>query len=107
MLFFYQLISSLNQQYSTLLGIEAKETDKKNEGQGNEGKTDEPEDTNRFADKWGWIYNVKEVSDMVHTGWDEVFAMEIREFLNILSFCHDYNDEVKRQNDKIMRKYKH
>ncbi len=43
---------------------------------------------------------------MVHAGWDEVFEMEIREFLNILSFCHDYFNEKKRQNEEMLKKIK-
>ena len=107
MLFFYSVISSFNSEYSTLLGQDDEKDDKTGEGQGEEKDAEGEKAANTFNSKWGWIYSVKEVADMVHAGWNEVFEMEIREFFNILSFCHDYNLEMKRQQDKMIQKYKH
>ena len=41
---------------------------------------------------------------MVHTEWSNVFEMNIVEFLNILCFTKDYNAEMKRQYDKMLKK---
>jgi hypothetical protein len=106
MLFFSELISNLNKGFGKLLGLETEEDEK-------EGKESRKEDedsgytkSNSFAEKWGWISAIKEVSDMVHTEWSNVFKMEIREFLNILSFTRDYYQEEKRKHEELARKYR-
>ena len=98
MLFFYDRVSDFNKSYSTLLGIQTEKEEVIESGNTEEvGRT-------TFADKWGWISNVKVVSDMVHSPWDEVFRMNIVEFLNILSFARDYNAEQERIMKEQMRK---
>ena len=88
MLFFYDGISNFNKTYPTLLGIKDEEDQESGDTKETGGNT--------FADKWGWISNIKIVSDMVHSSWDIVFKMNIVEFFNILSFTKDYNAERER-----------
>lgn len=106
MLFFSKLISNLNKGFSTLLGISDEEDDEKGEGQGDEEEISGNTKSNTFNEKWAWILTIKEVADMVHVDWATVFKMEVREYLNILSFCKDYYQDQKRQHEELMRKYK-
>lgn len=104
MLFFCDRISDFNTTFSTLLGIKV---DEGNEEEGNGQSSDNAEvGVNTFSDKWSWVFNVKQVSDMVHSPWNVVFQMNIVEFLNILSFVKDYNREVERINKERMSKIK-
>ena len=106
MLFFSELLSNLNRQYSTLLGIKDEKDDKEGKESGNETKDAGDNKPNSFNEKWSWIISVKNVADMVHIDWSTVFKMEIMEFLNIMSFCKDYYQEEKRMYEELKLKYK-
>ena len=106
MLFFYNAVSILNKTFSTLLGIRTEQETEEKQGEGQD-KDNGENGGNTFSDKWNWVYQVKQVSDMVHSSWREVFEMNIVEFLNILSFIKDYNRESERVNRERMNKLKH
>ena len=105
MLFFYNGISNLNATYSHLFGTAVEETTEGKQGNG-QGEDNGETGGNSFADKWNWMYSIKQVSDMVHSPWDVVFQMNIIEFLNILCFVKDYNREVERINKERINKHK-
>ena len=65
--------------------------------------TEEVERTG-FADKWGWIDSIRVISDLVHSPWDEVFKMNIIEFLNLLCYSKDLAAERERQLKELKNK---
>lgn len=101
MWFFSESLSQLNKEYSVLFGIEDEE------GEDGEGEGSKESTTgNTFGDSWGWIYQVDTVSETVRVSWDEVFKMNIIEFLNILCYIKDKKKEEERQMLKLKNKLK-
>ena len=96
MLFFYGAVSDFNKNYSTLLGIQTEEDSEEGKESSNESGSTEEVGGNSFYNKWNWIHQVRVVSDLVHSPWDIVFKMNIIEFLNILSYNNDYEQERER-----------
>ena len=86
---------------------EDKETDEEREEQGTEGEdgtgNNGAEESEGFSKKWQWIYLVDCVSEIARSSWDDVYAMNIYTFFNILSYRQDKKAEEKRQ----IELYKH
>lgn len=57
-----------------------------------------------FAQKWGWTFNVDVVAQTVHLSWNEVWEMNIIEFLNTLSYCRDKAAWERAEQEKWRRK---
>lgn len=98
MLFFYDRISDLTKTYPVLFGK------KDEEEQSNESGTTGTVPENTFASKWGWLDSVRVISDLVHSPWNEVFEMNIIEFLNLLCYSKDLAAERERQTKELMKK---
>ena len=98
MLFFYDRISDINKAYPVLFN---KKTEQ--DGEEQSGITEEV-GGNSFADKWGWIDSIRVISDLVHSPWDEVFKMNIIEFLNLICYSKDLAAERERQLKELKNK---
>ena len=98
MLFFYDRISDINKTYPVLFNQKSEQ-----DGEEQSGITEEVERTG-FADKWGWIDSIRVISDLVHSPWDEVFKMNIIEFLNLLCYSKDLAAERERQLKELKNK---
>lgn len=63
------------------------------------------EGQSEFAAKWGWTFNVETVANTTHVSWNEVWEMNLIEFLNILSYCRDKAAWEKEEQKKWQKKH--
>lgn len=106
MLFFSGEVSVLAQSYAGLFQKEDDEDEEKGEesGSGGEDGGDNKDDgfVKRYWRSWGWISQVDRVAELRRLTWEQVFAMNVVEFLNMLCYMKD-----KSEMDKIqMREWK-
>lgn len=57
-----------------------------------------------FTQKWGWIDAAVRVKEIMGITLDDVFAVNIIYFLNILSYSRDKGEFEKRQMDNYKKK---
>lgn len=69
------------------------------DGTGNNGT----EESEGFGSKWKWVFLVDCISEITRSSWDNVYAMNIYTFFNLLSYRQDKKEEEKRQ----LELYKH
>lgn len=65
-----------------------------------EGDNGNDSDSQEFTRKWGWISNIQSVADTMHKSWDDVFAMNIVEFLNVICYIKDKAERDKAEIEK-------
>ena len=63
------------------------------------------EDETGFAAKWGWVAWVDAVSETCRCSWEEVWRMEVMEFLNIVCYARDKAEERKRSIERWKRRH--
>ena len=86
-------------QYAHLFGIGSAVE----QGEGQDGDdTTEQQDTT-FAQKWGWVDNVAQVSNTIHSSWDDVWRMNVVEFLNIMCYIRDKAEKEKEDIERWRR----
>ena len=109
MLFFSAEISEFNKRFPNLFGLEDKEDDEEDEGRDSEeehdGSQGEDEAAEGFGAKWNFIILVDEVSETTRIPWDQVFLMEIGEFLTIVCYARDKAEHQKKQYEEYRRKH--
>lgn len=55
--------------------------------------------------KWGWIAWVDTVSETCRCSWNDVFRKPAMEFLNIVCYTRDKNEERKRSIEAWKRRH--
>ena len=71
--------------------------------EGEEG--DEGEAGGGFAERWGWLDAVRQVSDTTHERWTEIWRQPMAETLTILAYIKDKNDKEAAELERQRRKY--
>ena len=89
----------LNDSYPNLLQMG--DNDRTEEGE--EG--DEGEAGGGFAERWGWLDAVRQVSDTTHERWTEIWRQPMAETLTILAYIKDKNDKEAAELERQRRKY--
>ena len=52
-----------------------------------------------FDDRFGWIYNAKQVADFENITLDECFDKDVTSFLNYLIYLKNYNNHTNKLNE--------
>lgn len=95
-------MAKFNQSFPNLFGSVDKD---RNSEEGEEGDNGNDSDNQEFSQKWGWISNVQSVADTMHKSWDDVFAMNVVEFLNVICFIKDKAEKDKADLEKWRRSH--
>ena len=74
--------------------------DKTEEGQGEAGDTEEDRSDAEGDSQFGWTSCVDAVSETCRCSWDAVWTMSVIEFLNILCYRKDKQEQEKRMMEK-------
>ena len=102
MCFFFDQVGKINQGFPNLFNKAGSE----DTGQGDEGETAEEAaggGIDLFQEKWGWVANVDEVSKTCRCCWDDVWNMNVVEFLNIICYIKDRAAKEKEDIEKWKR----
>ena len=101
--FFFDLVQQINSGYSELLTGAGEGDQGQEEAEGDPGA--DPSAGGGFEERWGWIANVDAASETCRCSWDELMRWPAVEFLNILAYRKDKNEEEKRKLDEWKRRH--
>lgn len=69
-----------------------------------EGGEDVQEGPAGFAQKWGWVAQVDAVAELTRDTWDHIYARPVLEFLTLVCYRVDKQNEIQRQYKEQLRK---
>ena len=95
-------MATFNKRYARLFN---KEDEESSQGDEEQGTDEETGPTASFLKQWGWINNVDTVSETMRISWNEVFEMNIVEFLNVVAYTRDKAQlELEREKEYLRKK---
>lgn len=88
--FFFDSVRSFNKNYTYLFGT----------GDDEDGTEDliEQKNDEHFTERWGWILALDTVSGLRKSKWEDLYKMNVKEFLNMLAYIKSktvYENEIK------------
>lgn len=100
--FFSKLIAQFNKGYPNLLEGQSDEDEEEDEGREEKRVYGEGPGADRGTaeEHFGWLSLVDKVSETVKKPWDDVFAMNVYEFFNLLAYIKWKDNKLKQQIDR-------
>ena len=99
--FFFSVIQGINDCYPNLFNKTDEEGDEEREEQDTEGENEignsERNRESTFAEKYGWYVMVDAVAQLYNCDWDKVFAMPVKQWLNLYCLSIEKGKEEKRK----------
>lgn len=94
--FFSKSVSDLDKGFSSLFEVEDEEDDEEGDEQGDEGEDSGLSGTDRiiaeFTREYGWFHSAVKVREVTGYKIDEVFDLNIIEFLNWLMYIRSWSN---------------
>lgn len=101
-------MGKFNKGFANLFNLEDEEDDEENkeqEGEGDDKESDEGDDyITQYYQKWGWLNYAVTVKEIKGCTLDEVYEINVVEFLNLISYSKDTNAFEKKRNDEYVKK---
>ena len=92
-----------NQGYSNLFGLDDLEDKRQDAEEGDEEPNQGGQTNDGFVDRWCWIYHIDQVAEVRRQSWDEIFSLNVVEFLNMLCYIRDKRNWEKKQREEWRR----
>lgn len=90
--FFFKSYETFIKSYHNLFGLGNSQDDLEGEED-----IDNEQDTKKESDKWGWIKCIDQVAQTTNRSWEEIYNLNIVEFLNTMSYIKDNRKEFKKK----------
>lgn len=99
--FFRGQVGAIDAQHPNLFAADAPQDAQADDDEGDEDGDPGP---GVFRQKWGWVFQVDRIAALTRSAWDSVYKLTAVEFLNLICYADDKEEEAARQQRKQMQK---